>query len=47
LSLGRERRGEESRDHGYSEFFLHRHVSVFSPNAGLNIGLRQKFPRVG
>ena len=31
LSLGRDRRGEQSRNHGYSEFFLHRHVSVFSP----------------
>ena len=30
LSLGRERRGEESRDHGYSEFFLHRLFSVLS-----------------
>jgi hypothetical protein len=29
LSLGRERRGEQSRNHGYSESFLHRHFSVF------------------
>jgi hypothetical protein len=45
LSLGRERRGEQSRDHGYSEFFLHRHCSVFSVERGLNTGLREKFPR--
>src|ERR1700730_3319751 len=30
LGLGREGRGEESRDHGYSEFFLHRLFSVLS-----------------
>ncbi len=30
LSMSRDRRGEQSRNHGYSEFFLHRHVSVFS-----------------
>jgi hypothetical protein len=26
LSLGRDRRGEQRRNHGYSECFLHRHV---------------------
>jgi hypothetical protein len=47
LSLHRERRGEESRDHGYSEFFLHHSFSLSSPIARLNIGLRQKFLRGG
>jgi hypothetical protein len=28
LGLGRERRSEQSRDHGYSEFLPHRHFSL-------------------
>jgi hypothetical protein len=47
LSLGRERRGEQSRTHGYSESFLHRHFSVFCLVWRANIGLRQKFPPPG
>jgi hypothetical protein len=46
LSLHRERRSKQSRDHGYSEFFLHHGFSLSSV-AGLNIGLRQKFLRRG
>jgi hypothetical protein len=47
LSLGRDRRGEQSRNHGYFEFFCIVMSPCFHPNAGLNIGLRQKFPRRG
>jgi hypothetical protein len=45
LSMNRDRRGEQSRNRGYSEFFLHRHFSVLSVERGLNTGLREKFPR--
>lgn len=34
LGLGRERRGEQSRDHGYSEFLPHRHFSLLLAIAG-------------
>jgi hypothetical protein len=43
LRLHREWRGEQSRNHGYSEFFLHHSFSVSSSTARLNIGLPQKF----
>jgi hypothetical protein len=46
LSLGRDRRGEQSRNHGYSGACIVM-SPCFPPNAGLNIGLRQKFPRRG
>jgi hypothetical protein len=32
LSLHRERRGEQSRNYGYSEFFLHRRIHLFFPD---------------
>ena len=34
LGLGCERRGEQSRDHGYSEFLPHRHFSLLLTIAG-------------
>jgi hypothetical protein len=47
LSLHRERRGEQSRDHGYSEFFLHRHFSVFSVERRAKHRPSQEVPSAG
>jgi hypothetical protein len=45
LSMNRDWRGEQSRNHGYSEFIPHCHFSMLSTAVRLTLDLSRKFPR--
>jgi hypothetical protein len=44
LSMNRDRGGEQSRNHGHSEFLPHCHFSMLSTTVRLTLDLARKFP---